>query len=746
MAGRGMVKKLKRSRVRAGWLAGAAALAAASLFTALLAAPAMSAVPSGGPSSPASETYVFVTAWDNAPAPGTFKEPHGIAVDPGGNVIVADTGNHRMQKFTSDGVFITGWGTDGSAPGRFKEPAAVAADSTGSIYVGDLWGGAYEFQKFSASGEFMARWSMLHGYDPLSIAVDGNDNVYVAAHVAYGLVLKYNASGQLITSWQCSSENSAESHGIAVDPHGYVYVADPRNSLIYKFDLDGHFLTSWSHAFESQFASDTQLAADGAGSVYALGERHVVKYSPTGTLLSEWGQFDSPHGVAVGPDGSVYVADTGHNRIQKFTAAGVLVGQWGATSDRSALRHPEGVTVSSDGTVYVADVFADQVMAFTRSGAFLNRWGTMDYPSDIGADSSGNLYVVGPGVPDLGSRTIYGYPYGIRKYTPAGVQLNQWGQCCGSADTQTDWASGIAVSPSGILYVADTNNDRILKLGPDGSLIAKWGNLGSGEGEFNSPEGVALGPDGSVYVSDTLHDRVQKFTADGAFLAVWGRRGDGDGEFYRPKGIAVDGDGYVYVADAFNDRVQKFTSGGVFVTGWGSFGYREGQFDTPLGIAVDSEGFVYVADSYNNRIQKFERASPNLASSAKQVDKHVGQGGDVLTYTITLRNAGRLDAPTVVATDTVPAGTSFNAGSLSVSGGACSESDGLITWTGAVNAGAAVTITYAVTLDIGLTKGVLITNTVTIDDGVVPAFSRSAVTVANPYQVYLPMTIRNGTQ
>ena len=742
MVGKGIFKALRGDRVRVVLLVATAALAAAALLGSLLPIPATSASPSGIPSSPASETYVFVTAWDNAPPPGTFKEPRGIAVDSGGNVYVADTGNYRIQKFTANGVFISGWGTEGSARRRFREPTAIAADSAGSIYVGDTWGGGYEFQKFNSGGEFLASWSLLYGYDPRGIAVDESNNVYIATAVGYGLVLKYDISGQLITSWQCSSESTGESHGIAVDPHGYVYVADPRNSLIYKFDLDGHFLTSWSHTFESQFASDTQLAVDGAGSVYALGDRHVVKYSPTGMLLSQWGEFDSPHGVAVAPDGSVYVVDTGHSRIQKFTAAGVLVGQWGAASDRSALRHPEGLTVSSDGTVYVADVLADQVMAFTRSGEFLTRWSTMDYPSDIGTDSSGNAYVSGPGVPDLGSRTIYGSPYGIRKYTPAGAQLNQWGQCCGSADTQTDWASGIAITPGGILYVADTNNDRILKLGPDGSLIVKWGSLGSGDGEFSSPEGVALGPDGSVYVADTLHDRVQKFTADGAFLAVWGGRGDGDGEFNRPKGIAVDGDGYVYVADAFNDRVQKFTPGGVFVTRWGSFGYGEGQFDTPLGIAVDSEGFVYVADSYNNRIQKFERASPNLTSSAKQVDRHVAQGGDVLTYALTLRNAGRLDAPTVVATDTIPAGTSFNAGSLSATGGVCSESGGLITWTGTVNVGTAVTITYAVTVDAGLPKGALITNTAAIDDGANPAFSRTVVTIVNPYQAYLPAAAR----
>ena len=600
-----MYKMSKNGFIRVIFPFGTATLGVVSLLIAIFPNQASSTPSSNIQPSSASETYTFVTAWDNAPPPGTFKEPRGIAVDPSGNVYVADTGNYRIQKFTADGVFITEWGTEGSEQGMFREPTAIAVDSVGNVYVGDLWSGIHEFQKFDPSGEPLPSWSLLHGYDPVGIALDGSDNVYIATRVGYGLVLKYDSSGQLLTQWQCSSESTGESKGIAVDPQGYVYVADPRNSVIYKFDLDGQSLTSWAHSFSSWFVSDSQLAVDGTGNVYALEQNQVVKYSSNGTRLNQWGQFNAPHGVAVSRDGSVYVVDTGNNRIQKFTADGIFIGQWGTLSDRSALRHPEGVTVSSNGTVFVADVYGNQVMAFTSNGEFLTRWSTMEYPSGMSTDSNGNVYVSGPGVPDLGSRSIYGFPYGIRKYSSEGVQLNQWGQCCGSADAQTDWASGIAVSPQGIMVVADTNNHRILKLNTDGSLITKWGSYGNEIGQFNSPQGVALAPDGSVYVADTLHNCIQKFTSAGGYLARWGEHGTGDGQFDHPKGIAVDSSGYVYVADAFNHRVQKFSPDGAFVTKWGNYGHENGQFDTPLGIAVDSNGFVYVADSDNNRIQKF---------------------------------------------------------------------------------------------------------------------------------------------
>jgi uncharacterized repeat protein (TIGR01451 family) len=583
----------------------------------------------------------------------------------------------------------------------------------------------------------------------MGIAVDGANNVYVATFVGGGgLVLKYDVLGNLITSWKCTADSSGVSDGIAVDPYGYVYVADTHNNMIYRFDLDGNFLTSWPHSFSSQYAS--QLAVDGTGNVYALGNSSVVKYNANGALLGQWGtsgsgdgQFDSPHGVAVGPDGSVYVVDTGNNRIQKFTAGGAFVRKWGTASDRSRLRHPEGVTVSGDGTVFVADVLADQVQSFTSTGGFLAPWSTMDYPSGMSTDSSGNVYVSGPGVPDSGSRTIYGNPYGIRKYTPGGVLLNQWGTCCGSADDETSWASGVAVSPNGNMYVADSNNDRILKLAPDGGYLTQWGDLGSGNGQFTIPQGVALAPDGSVYVADTYNNRIQKFTSEGGFLTKWGEYGSGDGQFNDPKGIAVDSSGYVYVADAFNDRVQKFNPDGVFVTKWGSYGHGNGQFDTPLGIAVDSSGYVYVADAHNNRIQKFERASPNLSGSAKFVDKNVAQPGDTLTYTIDLRNTGRLDATTVQMTDTLPQWTTYKPGSLWASSGNYNEAGGVITWTGAVGVAGTVTITFNANISAMVPKGTLILNTATTNDGVNPYFGLTTMTMANPYQVYLPVTIKS---
>ncbi len=89
---------------------------------------------------------------------------------------------------------------------------------------------------------------------------------------------------------------------------------------------------------------------------------------------------------------------------------------------------------------------------------------------------------------------------------------------------------GIAAGPAGELYIADTRNQRIQVLSPDGDFIRQWGSKGNRPGEFEMPFDVATGSDGTVYVADYELDRVSKFTAAGEFILAWGSSGPGPGE------------------------------------------------------------------------------------------------------------------------------------------------------------------------------------------------------------------------
>ena len=133
----------------------------------------------------------------------------------------------------------------------------------------------------------------------------------------------------------------------------------------------------------------------------------------------------------------------------------------------------------------------------------------------------------------------------------------------------------------------------------------KWGVAGGGPGQFQFPTGVAIAPSGDVYVVDQLNYRVQVFDTNGNFLNQFGTPGNGDGQFFNPTGLGIDPSGNVYVADTGNQRVQKFTSAGVFITKWGSVGTGNGQFRSPFDVAVGTTGDVYVTDGQNGRVQHF---------------------------------------------------------------------------------------------------------------------------------------------
>ncbi len=190
----------------------------------------------------------------------------------------------------------------------------------------------------------------------------------------------------------------------------------------------------------------------------------------------------------------------------------------------------------------------------------------------------------------------------------------------GTGKAQFSAPRAVAVGPDGLLYVADSGNQRIQVLDGEGNFIRGWGSAGSGPGQFQEPWGIAVGADGRVYVADTWNHRIQVFDGQGGFLFSWGSFADTRGEpggqpgvFWGPRDLALDAAGNVYVADTGNKRVQQFTPEGEFMAQWGGGGVIAGRFEEPTGIAIGPEGSIYVADTWNRRVQKFSSAFEPLA-------------------------------------------------------------------------------------------------------------------------------------
>jgi len=270
-----------------------------------------------------------------------------------------------------------------------------------------------------------------------------------------------------------------------------------------------------------------------------------------------YGQFDTPYGLCLGPDGNVYVADLA-DRVQVFTPAGQLVRTFGEPgSGDGQLRDPLGVAVDRFGCAYVTDSANDRVQKFDGTGAFVTKWG-----------SSGS----------------------------------------GAGEFDQPW--DVAVGPDDYVYVTDNDMHRVQKFTPTGQFLASWGTEGSGAGQLYYPTGIAVDAAGYVYVVERDNFRVQKFTSSGDPVLMWGSWGSGESQFQYPFGVAVDAQGYVYVADWGNHRVQKFSNTGDFITEFGEQGTGDGQFRWVSGVDLDQNGYVFVSDLYNHRVQVFRPVLP----------------------------------------------------------------------------------------------------------------------------------------
>lgn len=179
---------------------------------------------------------------------GQLDFPRGMTADGSGNILVADTGNGRIQKFSPAGVYLTMFGTAGRNDGELQEPNGLAVDGSGNIYVGDV--GNQRIQKLNRDGKFIAQWKgpAPGFYGPRDIWVTSDNFVYVVDQ-GHARIVKFNSNGAFLTAWGTQGQGDGEfvepSAVTVSEKNERVYVADPRNKRIQVFDLAGKFITKW---------------------------------------------------------------------------------------------------------------------------------------------------------------------------------------------------------------------------------------------------------------------------------------------------------------------------------------------------------------------------------------------------------------------------------------------------------------------------------------------------------------------
>jgi tripartite motif-containing protein 71 len=549
----------------------------------------------------------FLFKWGNQyPANAT-----GVAVDRGGNVYVADSGNNSVWVFDSGGNFVRTWGSYGSGDGQLNGPSGVAVDSDGNVYVADGYNN--RIQVFDSDGKFLRTWGSEGSGNgqfegPSSVAVDSGGNVYVADGYNYRIQV-FDSDGKFVRKWGSEGTGNGQlggPAGVAVDVGGNVYVADNRNNRIQVFDSGGNFLRTWGNygTGNGQLNGPSGVAVDSADNVYVadIGNNRIQVFNSGGNFVRTWGSYGSgngqfylPYGVAVDSGGSVYVTDYTNGRIQVFTGTGTYVSTIGDRSVYGSFNYPTGVAVDSGGNVYVVDTNNQRVQVFDSGGNFVRTWGgygsgdgQFKYPQGMAVDSSGNIYVA-----DAGNNRIDIFD-NVGTFTRS------------IEGTGSDALIGphcVAVDANGNVYVGDNGNvkGRVLVFDNAGTFVRIEGDL--------LPRGIAVDANGNVYVptSPDWGGQVQVFDSTGTFLRAFGS----DLVFqWFGGGIAVDASSNVYISDMGftqpNGRVLLFDTMGNFKGVIGSEGSLDGQFHYPAGVAVNTSGtIVYVADSGNNRIQAF---------------------------------------------------------------------------------------------------------------------------------------------
>ena len=360
-----------------------------------------------------------------------------------------------------------------------------------------------------------------------------------------------------------------------------------------------------------------------------------------GTLAfaHSWGGFGAQPGrleftralaaLADDPVGGVAVADTANNRVQTFDATGALTAAWGiAGRGPGYVSRPGGVAVDAAGAVHVADTQTHRLERLGPDGAYLGQSGYIAARTGFAAPNTG------PG------------------------QFNRPGAVAYDARDQSLW-------------VADTYNDRVQHLALDGAPLATYGQAGAGVGQLRRPQAVAVDPTAGVLVADTVNDRVMRLDPS---TGTWSALDTGGTALSRPQGVAAAADGTVYVADTGADRILAVAAGtatalgpppapalggptGLFVRGsalyvadtgtsrvlrldvltgaWdvlGGPGTAVGSFTAPTGVATDAAGdTLVVADTGNNRIQRFTLRGASPPATVRLDVATAGRGSGQVT-------------------------------------------------------------------------------------------------------------------
>lgn len=291
-------------------------------------------------------------------------------------------------------------------------------------------------------------------------------------------------------------------YGVVSDSQGNLFVADSNNHKIRKIDSSGSNVTT--------FAGNAQGFSDGNG------------MSP---------RFNTPCSITIDNAGNLYVTDPGNYKIRKITPSGNVSTLAGSTQGYfdgegiyAKFNNPFGIAIDPDGNLYVSDYFYHNIRKITPLGfvstfagstqGFADGVGSnakFNHPTGLAADAAGNIYVADS------------YNAKIRKITPNGEVTTVAGTTLGYSDglvstAQFYYPQGLTIDAANNIYVSDTSNQKIRKITPTGEVTtvagstAGFANAIGTAAKFYNPVGISLDNAGNLLVADSGNHKIRKIT------------------------------------------------------------------------------------------------------------------------------------------------------------------------------------------------------------------------------------------